>query len=331
MTSTYIDQWYLDNLVCPIDKSPLICENNQLHCLEHSHIYSIFRGIPIMLVDKYQKTNNLHGLRSINIVDGREKLRFDFKSELKIGEIDPLVKNIIAETNSNFYAQASGKLKTYTIPDFPLSTKNKNLLLDIGCGWGRWCISANKSGFNTVGIDSCVESIMSAIRISKQLNIKSKYVVGDAKFLPFKKNLFDNCFSFSVFQHFIKEDVKKILDEINFTLKFEGICKIHMLNLYGLRSLSMLIKNFFKKHVYFQTDYWSPNDLINLFNNKIGDSKIIYISFFTQAQYKDYYLFKPMHKLIFKISSVLNFIALKITFLRYFADNVYVISKKIPK
>ena len=331
MTSSYIDQWYLDNLVCPIDKSPVICENNQLHCLENSHSYSIFRGIPIMLVDKYQKTNNLHGLRSINIVDGREKLRFDFKSELKIGEIDPLVKNIIAETNSNFYAQASGKLKTYTIPDFPLSTKNKNLLLDIGCGWGRWCISANKSGFNTVGIDSCVESIMSAIRISKQLNIKSKYVVGDAKFLPFKKNLFDNCFSFSVFQHFIKEDVKKILDEINFTLKFEGICKIHMLNLYGLRSLSMLIKNFFKKHVYFQTDYWSPNDLINLFNNKIGDSKIIYISFFTQAQYKDYYLFKPMHKLIFKISTVLNFIALKITFLRYFADNVYVISKKIPK
>ena len=28
MTSSYIDQWYLDNLVCPIDKSAVICEKN---------------------------------------------------------------------------------------------------------------------------------------------------------------------------------------------------------------------------------------------------------------------------------------------------------------
>ena len=83
MTNSYIDQWYLDNLVCPIDKSQLAYENNQMHCIKHSHIYNIFRGIPIMLVDKYQKTNNLHSLRTVNIVEGREKLRFDLQRNLK--------------------------------------------------------------------------------------------------------------------------------------------------------------------------------------------------------------------------------------------------------
>jgi|TARA_B110000261_G_C13067927_1_gene350912 ubiquinone/menaquinone biosynthesis C-methylase UbiE/uncharacterized protein YbaR (Trm112 family) len=328
MTNSYIDQWYLDNLVCPIDKSQLAYENNQMHCIKHSHIYNIFRGIPIMLVDKYQKTNNLHSLRTVNIVEGREKLRFDLQRDLKKNEIDPLVQEIIAETNSNFYTKAVGKLKTYTIPDFPISTNDNKHLLDVGCGWGRWCISSSKSGFDTIGIDPCIDSIMAAIRISKQLNIKTKFVIGDARFLPFKKDLFDNCFSFSVFQHFIKEDVKKILEGINFTLKVGGISNIHMLNKYGLRSLCMQIKHIFKKYEYFQTTYWSSSDLISLFNIKIGHSKVVYLSFFTQAQYKDYHLFKPMHKLIFNISKILNSIALKIPFIKYFADNIYIISKK---
>ena len=281
-----------------------------------------------MLVNDYITNDNLHSIRTMDILDGRISLRLDIKNDLKINEIDPMVQKIIAETNSHFYKSAIGKLKEYTIPEFPILTKDRKLLLDLGCGWGRWSFSANKSGFISIGVDPCIDSIMSANRISKQLNLKSKFVVGDARYLPFKKNLFDNSFSFSVLQHFKKNDVKKILEEINYTLKIGGTSQMHMLNKYGIRSLTMQIKHKLQKYSYFQTTYWSPKELIMLFNDKIGFSKLNYLSFFTQAQTNDYSLFTFLHKFIFNISQSLINISKHFPFIKYLADNVYVISKK---
>ena len=157
-------------------------------------------------------------------------------------------------------------------------TKGK-LILDIGCNWGRWCLSAFKSGFSPVGLDTNLESILSAKRVAKQLGIQPRYLVADARCIPFQNDLFDYCYSYSVLQHFSKPDVNKVLSEIKCVLKPGGISQIQMLNKYGLRSLYVQSKRGFRKPQSIETRYWSPKELLNTFEKNIGFSKILLGSF----------------------------------------------------
>jgi len=50
-----MDQWYLDNLVCPVDKQPLNYENGILLSYGGRQ-YPVVEGIPVMLVDDVEQT-----------------------------------------------------------------------------------------------------------------------------------------------------------------------------------------------------------------------------------------------------------------------------------
>ena len=65
-----------------------------------------------------------------------------------------------------------------------------------------------------------------------------------------------------------------------------------------------------------------------MFENKIGKTNIEVASFFTQAQITEYDLFPFWNKLIFKLSSYLNNKSQTLDFLKKFADNFYIISRK---
>ena len=54
---------------------------------------------------------------------------------------------------------------------------------------------------------------LDTVTTAKQLGVKSRFIVGDACHMPFKENLFNYCFSYSVLQHFSREDVLKTLKE----------------------------------------------------------------------------------------------------------------------
>jgi ubiquinone/menaquinone biosynthesis C-methylase UbiE len=45
------------------------------------------------------------------------------------------------------------------------------------------------------------------------------YVVGDARYLPFRDTIFDQVFSYSVLQHLAKSDVERVLDDVARVLK----------------------------------------------------------------------------------------------------------------
>jgi len=328
MINETLDQWFIENLVCPLDKSKLTHQDKSLVCINNKHKFHIFENTPIMLVDEYISTENNFAKRSLNIVRNKIKINNNFGNKFTNNEIDSHVQKVIAGTNSNFYKNLIGKLNRYPIPIFPKVNCDGQQLLDIGCGWGRWTISSFKSGFNSIGIDPSLESILSAKRVSKQLGIKSKYIVGDACYLPFRENLFDYCYSYSVLQHFSKHDVNKTLKEIKYVLKPEGVSQVQMLNKIGLRSICVQIKNIFQKKNYFHTRYWSSKELLETFDKHIGRSRIELASFFTQAQVTDYDLFTLGKKMIFKFSIFLYKLSNILPYLKKFGDNLFLISRK---
>ena len=50
--------------------------------------------------------------------------------------------------------------------------------------------------------------MLAARRICRELGVDVQFVVGDARHLPFANSVFDITFSYSVLQHFPKEDVR---------------------------------------------------------------------------------------------------------------------------
>ena len=142
------------------------------------------------------------------------------------------------------------------------------------------------------------------------------------------QNLFDYCYSYSVLQHFSKSDVKKVLPQIKYVLKPGGISQLQMLNKYGLRSLYIQMRRNFREPVEFETRYWSYNELLNVFEQNIGASRILLGSFFTQAQITDKDLFTPRDRVIFEVSQFLKKVSQKISFFTKFGDNLFLISKK---
>ena len=53
-----LDPWFIENLVCPLDKSKLVYQNKSLVCIKKKHNYHIFNSIPIMLINEYVPTKN---------------------------------------------------------------------------------------------------------------------------------------------------------------------------------------------------------------------------------------------------------------------------------
>jgi uncharacterized protein YbaR (Trm112 family) len=50
-----MDQWYLDNLVCPVDKLPLEYKDRML-ISSSGRKYPVIDGVPVMLVDDAEQT-----------------------------------------------------------------------------------------------------------------------------------------------------------------------------------------------------------------------------------------------------------------------------------
>ena len=324
-----LDYWFLENLVCPVDKSAMSQMKDQLICNKNNHNYSIFKNIPIMLVKEKIPTHSGLFQNTWNIINGKNAIEENLPMQKSEKYVDFFVQKMVAATNSHFYKNLIGKLPRYPIPHFPFTSPTKGqLLLDVGCSWGRWCFSASKSGFIPVGIDPDLESILAAKRVAKQLNVDSRFLVADSRYLPFRQNLFDYCYSYSVLQHFSKSDVKKVLSQVKYVLKPGGISQLHMLNKYGLRSLYVQLQRVFREPVEFETRYWSPNELINTFEQNIGFSKILLGSFFTQAQITDRDFFTPRDRVIFEISQLLMKVNQKVPFLTRFGDNLFLISQK---
>jgi ubiquinone/menaquinone biosynthesis C-methylase UbiE/uncharacterized protein YbaR (Trm112 family) len=153
------------------------------------------------------------------------------------GKVPWIVQQQVAATNGIHYVNTIGELNEYPIPDLPVNmARPDNLLLDIGCGWGRWLTAASRKNYIPVGIDLRLEFCETARRVAQDNGTNAYTVVADLQQLPFQNNIFDVVWSFSVIQHTHYDRLISCLEQIERILKSQGYCFLEFPNKNGLRN-----------------------------------------------------------------------------------------------
>lgn len=275
-----IDPWFLDALVCPADHQRLHAGERGLAC-GGGHRFAVVDGVPVMLLDGPQTisladaslrraTRNEHDPRAPELHLESLGISEDEKRELlrragSTAAIDPVVAFLVAATNGWLYRHLIGALDRYPIPALPLPDGDGRRLLDIGCSWGRWSLAASARGYDVVGIDPSLGAVMAARRVAQRLGRSPRYVVGDARHLPFAGATFDTVFSYSVIQHFSEADAAGTVDEIARVLRDGGTTRVQMPTRYGVRCLYQQARRGFREPAAFDVRYRTLPHLRRLF------------------------------------------------------------------
>ncbi len=152
------------------------------------------------------------------------------------GKLPWTVQQQVAATNGIQYIDRIGKLTDYPEFELPVNKVSSGIMLDIGTGWGRWLIAANKKGYIPVGADLRLEFCQTAINTMKAKGVYGYTVVADLKELPFKENCFDLVWSFSVIQHTHKDRMMACLKHIKRILKSGAFLKLEFPNSNGIHN-----------------------------------------------------------------------------------------------
>jgi SAM-dependent methyltransferase/uncharacterized protein YbaR (Trm112 family) len=337
-----MDAWYFDHLICPRDGAAVSGDHNTLICTQGHH-YPVVDGIPIMLLEDVEQTlwvaetsinrawesdpSGLY-LDTVGISDEERRGVLSLVSR-DCDAIDPVVSYLVAATNGVMYRPVIGRLTRYPIPYCPLPQGNGRSLLDIGCNWGRWSISAARRGWNVVGIDPSLGAVLAASRVAQSMNLPVRYVVGDGRYLPFGSDQFDGTFSYGVLQHLSHENVTKIAEELARVLKPQGFCMVQMPNRLGLRSIYQQARRRFRAPFEFEVRYWPISELRRVFSKSIGDTRISIDCFGGLGiQKADWDLMSTARKLVIAGSETAKFVSRLFPILLYVADSVYVRSTK---
>lgn len=151
-----------------------------------------------------------------------------------MANVDPYVQEWVAGTNGRLYVPLINRLARYPIPECPFPKADRQLLLDIGCGWGRWMLSAAYKDYVPVGIDIKLDAALAARRVLQIHGLPGFVVVADLKRFPFKSCVFDVVFSYSVIQHTHRRRAYSCLDEVHRVLKNQGYCLLQFPTKYGI-------------------------------------------------------------------------------------------------
>jgi SAM-dependent methyltransferase len=322
-----MNEWLKSHLVCPRDKEKLEIKDDKLICPKN-HSYPIVEDIPVMLLDDVETTHD-YITRTLEKVANLESEKQESTNGAgRINEVDEFVQGEIPYTSGNLYIPLINKLTRYPIPDFRLREGNGERLLDVGCNWGRWSIAAAKKNYKPVGIDPSLDAVLAARRVSKQLGAETDFVVGDARFLPFADDSFDVGFSYSVLQHFSKENAEMSLSEIGRTVKKNGKIFVQMPNKYGIRSFYNNWRRGFTEGEGFDVRYWTPSELVKTFKEKFGATEMTTDCYFGLGiQKSDVDLLPLPYKMVVHSSEILRKISGVVSPLVKFADSVYLESK----
>lgn len=332
---TALDPWFHNNLVCPADLSPLHWDGQQLTgaC---GHSYAVVDGIPVLLqgdVDQTHRAAKL-SLQQVTDLSQEEAPPETHRSQPEPGGavsgVHPFVKRLLAATNGIMYLDVTPT--EYPIPDIRLPrAQGEQWMLDIGCNWGRWCVAGSRKGYRVVGIDPSLEAVKVARQVARQLGENPLFVAADGRYLPFKDNTFDVVFSFSVLQHFSKENVRKALRSVRRVLKRDGVSLVQMLNRIGLRSLYNQARLSFHEPDQFAVRYWSTKELHDTFASAIGPSRLSVDAFFSaNAQTSDLDLLPKRFQLVVRTSERLRSLTNRIPAFKYVADSIYITSSDNP-
>lgn len=340
-----LHDWLRHNLVCPRDRGNLVEDGLALEC-PSGHRYPIVDGVPVMLVGDVEQTfgaargslaravrdqvdtraPELH-LESLEISD-QEKLGV-IELAARRPAVDPVVAYLVAATNGLMYRHLIGRLDSYPIPEISLPAGEGRTLLDVGCSWGRWSIAAARRGYAPIGIDPSLGAVMAARRVARQLAVDAIFVVGDARYLPFREASLDAVYSYSVVQHFSRVDADRAIAEMGRVLKERGLARVQMPTRYGIRCLYHQLRRGFRDGSGFDVRYWLLGDLRSMFTERIGPSMFEVDGYFgIGLQQSDRHLMSLFRRLVLRASSWMTAASTRMAWLMYVADSVYVLSVK---
>jgi len=117
--------------------------------------------------------------------------------------------------------------------------KEREKVLDLGCGNGRWYKVFRQKKVNYFGLDNSEK----LIEIAKEKFPDAKFFVGDALNLPFENNFFDKVYSIALLHHIPSEYFReKLLKEAKRVLKPGGILILTCWRIHRLREIFFLLK-----------------------------------------------------------------------------------------
>jgi SAM-dependent methyltransferase/uncharacterized protein YbaR (Trm112 family) len=288
-----LDPWWLEHLVCPVEKSPLRLEGRFL-VSQGGRRYPVVDGAPVMLPP--EATATIRALRaSLELATAIAEAHASSEGPLYLttlgvskaerevalqlyasgADYDPVVAVAVGATSGYAYRRLIGKVGAdYPIPAFRFPTPAPGRLLDIGSNWGRWTLAAARAGHAAVGIDPQLAAVLAGARVARQLGLPARFLVGDARFLPFRADAFDYAWSYSVLQHFAPEDANAALREVGRVVRPGGLARVQMANRLGLRSLFHMARRRFRRPRDFEVRYWTPASLVAAFDQAIGPTRL---------------------------------------------------------
>jgi SAM-dependent methyltransferase len=321
-------------LICPKDGNPL---DKQLQCRD-GHRYPLVDGVPILLRDDLPPTISVATaslaasrdpasdaplyLDSVGVSPEQRRLALRLFQENS--PIDPVAAVLVAATSGYAYGHLVGKLDRYPIPEIPLPESDGKRLLDIGCSWGRWAMSAAAKGYRVTGIDPSLGAVLAAKRASRQLGLDIRFICADARALPLAQASFDQVFSYSVIQHLSVSDAEAALDEMARVLKPGGQVLVQMAHKIGLRSLYHQARRRFREPNGFEVRYWSASDLRHAFARRFtGAGLRAHCYFGLGLELSDTAMMKPHMRTLIRLSESLRRMSDRIPALALAADSVY--------
>jgi SAM-dependent methyltransferase len=303
-------------LACPRDRAALVRQDGALVCAD-GHRYPVVDGIPVLLVAEDEPT---HGACWKSL-----------EAPSNTGNAEEFVQEVIAATCGNLYRHLIGNVSTYPIPEIRLPPGDGRAFLEVGCNWGRWCVSAARCGYRVVGVDPSLDAIRAARRVADELGVDAEYVVADARHLPFADESFDVVFSYSVFQHFARAAALASFGEIGRVLKRGGLSLVQMANVWGARSLfnQLRERRFREPRTLFDVRYWSPGELRDELTRAVGPTELSVDGFLTlNAQPADLPLLPRRYRALVRLSEAYRKASRRLPFLVRTADSVYAASRR---
>jgi SAM-dependent methyltransferase/uncharacterized protein YbaR (Trm112 family) len=325
-----MDPWFERELVCPRDKGDLRRDGRYLVCNEE-HRYPVLDGIPIMLVEDVPQTLPDLTQRSLAAAANDSVAN---SIGVANGEVEPFVQQVIVGTNGNLYGAVAGKLPRYPIPQIrlPAAREGSRKLLDLGCNWGRWTIAAARNGYQAVGMDPGVESIAPARRIARKLGIEARFLVGDARYIPFRDASFDVVYSYGVLQHFAPVDAKLAIAEAARVVNVAGTVLIQMAARYGLLSILRQARRGFRAARGFEVRYWKPSEIQAAFRSIVGPTALSVDGYLTlNPQPSDLDLLAFKGRQVVRFSEAMRVLSRRVPMLLQFADSIFAHSIKSPQ
>ena len=322
-----------EKLQCPMSGEPLRLSADGLTLRSaNGRSYPIIEGVPVLLPDEVDHTHIRHTRQTQERVAGQlQRAKSEAEPE-RAGPVDPYVQRCIVETNGQLYRNLIGRLTRYPIPNFRLRPAEPDeLLLDMGCNWGRWCVAAAKTGFVTVGIDPSIDAVLAAMRVARDLGVadRTAFVVGDARYLPFCHGQFGTVFSYSVLQHFSRDDARAALRAAQRVTAPGGRVCVQMANATSVRSFYHLARRGFREGEGFAVRYWTTGKLRRTFEELIGPTELTVDGYFGLGiQPSDADMLRPLYRAVVRVSEVLRRISHRVKPLRHLADSVYLEARK---